>query len=86
MKNRLSLNDAVELILAAGRNAAELAHSAYDKAQAPYALYHEGINDPSLRGHNDIGDARRHAETSRRLSAAIGPFGAEVFGTGRELQ
>jgi hypothetical protein len=36
--------------------------------------------------HNDLGDAMRHAEWSRRMTQEINPFTAWMAGTGHELE
>jgi hypothetical protein len=54
----------------------------YGGSRNPYTILSEG---KELPGHNDMGDAVRHAETSRRLSAAIGVPAAFTLGTIREI-
>jgi len=37
------------------------------------------------QGHNDIDDARRHSEWSRRMAEELGTGWAEIIGTGHEI-
>ena len=65
-------------------DAVGLAANAAATAQKAEQIHQEGL--AKHHGHNDAGDAMRHAETSRRISEALSPEAAFVLGALNELK